>query len=118
MIEHTGPVFGIKPLDLGQGRNQALDRKIAVPHRNNGQNITQIAKFNLYFVILAQDIVDLDPRKPDIQRVDRKLRMIKIKNRVPVYQFLPEGIIPPDLVDLPPRVGSKPGNFGKNILPV
>ena len=51
------------------------------------QYIADVAKLDLNVVLVAQDVIDLNARKTDVQRVDRQFGDVKVVDAVSVDQF-------------------------------
>ena len=60
----------IAPFDLCQSADQALYLLRPVSDGKVRQNISNIAKLDLYIVLIPQDIVDLNACQTDIQCVN------------------------------------------------
>ena len=64
------------------------------------QYIADVAKLDLNVVLVAQDVIDLNARKTDVQRVDAELCGVEVEDRVAVAQLLAEGVVAAHGVDL------------------
>ena len=74
----------VTALDLGQCADKALDLLWAVADGEIRENVADVAELNLNVVFVAQNVVNLDARKSDVQRVDAEFCRIKVKNGVSV----------------------------------
>ena len=81
------------------------------------QYIADVAKLDLNVVLVAQDVIDLNARKTDVQRVDAEFCRIKVKNGVSVAKLLAEGIVPAHGVDLLAGVLGHIGHLMEHLPP-
>ena len=70
----------VAAFDFGQCADKALDLLRAVTDGEISQYIADVAKLDLNVVLVAQDVIDLNARKTDVQRVDAEFCRIKVKN--------------------------------------
>ena len=116
--EHPRLVLAVQPLDVGKRADEPLDILDAVADGDVRQNVADIAEFDLNIVLVAQDIVDLDSRQPDVAGVDGKFGDIEIVDARAVDELLAVGVIASDVVDFVARVLRHFHNLFKGIVPV
>lgn len=85
---------------IGHGADEALDLALAVADGHIGQNIANVAEFDLDAVFVAQQIIDLDPGQAEPERVDGQLRDVEVEKARSVDALLGERIVIADGVDL------------------
>ena len=107
----------VAAFDFGQCADKALDLLRAVTDGEISQYIADVAKLDLNVVLVAQDVIDLNARKTDVQRVDAEFCRIKVKNGVSVAKLLAEGIVPAHGVDLLAGVLGHIGHLMEHLPP-
>ena len=75
-----------------------------VADRNISEKIPDIAEFNLNVIIVAQYIIDLNARKPDINRIDRELGPVIVEDRIAVDKLVRKRVVIADLIDFVARI--------------
>lgn len=94
----------VATFDFGQGTDKTFHLLRAVTDGKIGQDVADITKFDLDIIFIAQDIIDFDPCKANIQRVDAEFCCIKIKHGVAVAELFAKGVIAAHGVDFLPRI--------------
>ena len=80
-------------LDFLKRGNKALDVHHAVAARDDRKEVADVTEFDLYAVVVAEVVVDLDAGKADVTRVDGELCAVERKDGITVDKFGAERII-------------------------
>ena len=64
----------VAALDFGKRADKALDLLWAVADGEIRENVADVAELDLNVVFVAQNVVNLDARKSDVQRVEMCIR--------------------------------------------
>ena len=97
---------------------QTFEVAFTVAHRNIGEQIAEIAELGLNIVKVAQNVVHLDARQTNIQRVYRQLGRVEVVHGVAVDQLAAVGVVVTEGVDLLAGVGRQVNDFSENLLAV
>ena len=104
MVEEAASVLAVQALDVVERGHQPLDFAHAVAYGDVGQHIAYVSEFELNVVLVAQQVIDLNARKSEVEGEDGELGLVEVIDRIAVDQLLPVGIVASDLVDFAPRV--------------
>ena len=117
LAEQAGAVGAVAALDLGQCADQPLHFLRAVADGEVGQDVADVAELDLDVVLIAEDIIDLDARQADVQRVDAELGGVEVEDRVAVAQLLAEGVVAAHRVDLLAGILGDVGHLVEDLPP-
>ena len=102
---------------IGHGADEALDLALAVADGHIGQNVADVAEFDLDAVFVAQQIIDLDPGQAEPERVDGQLRDVEVEKARSVDALFGERIVIADGVDLRAGILRQRSDARHGLLP-
>ena len=86
LCQHTGRTGAPEAAaQIGHGADEALDLALAVADGHIGQNVADVAEFDLDAVFVAQQIIDLDPGQAEPERAKEYPLTVTTGRRIPVY---------------------------------
>ena len=84
LAEQALAVRMVASLDFGQRAHETLDLLDAIADGEVGEDVADVAELDLNIVFIPQDVIDLDARESDVQRMNTKLRGIEIEDGISV----------------------------------
>lgn len=94
-----------------------LDLALAVADGHIGQNVADVAEFDLDAVFVAQQIIDFDPGQAEPERVDGQLRDVEVEKARSVDALFGERIVIADGVDLRAGIFRQRSDARHGLLP-
>ena len=73
----------IAALDFRQRAYETLDLLDTIADGEVGEDVANVSELDLNIVFVTQDVIDLDARESDVQRVDAELRRVEVVESPP-----------------------------------